>query len=111
MIRTDNMRLTDKVRDLECRSMRSNLLFFAIDEYESEDCESKIINMFKEDLQIEDIGTEALERVHRIGPKKGPGVPRPIVAKFLQYKDKERIHRAAPKLKRKKIGISEQYQA
>ena len=40
-----------------------------------------------------------IERAHRLGRKHDDGKPRPIVAKFLRYQDKEFIRKSANLLK------------
>ena len=50
-----------------------------------------------------------IERAHRLGEKRDDGKPRPIVAKFLRYQDKEYIRKSAYLLKGTKIGIAEQF--
>ena len=50
-----------------------------------------------------------IERAHRLGRKRDDGKPRPIVAKFLRYQDKEFIRKKAYLLKGTKFGIAEQF--
>ena len=51
-----------------------------------------------------------IERVHILtGRKCDDGKPRPIVAKFLCYQDKEFICKSAYLLKGTKLGIAEQF--
>jgi hypothetical protein len=47
-------------------------------------------------------------RVHRFG-RTGTGKPRPIVAKFVLYKDKELVQKSSKKLKGTHYGISDMY--
>ena len=51
------------------------------------------------------------DRVHRPGaPRNSETEPRPIIAKFERYKDKEYVKMQAPnKLKGKRFGVNEQY--
>ena len=69
----------------------------------------KICNFIFKDLGINDQMT--FYRVHRIGkycPEQK--YPRPIVAKFHSFKDREKVRRAAPyALKGRKYGVREQY--
>ena len=96
----------DALVDLTWRSMRDNLLFYAIPEAgNDEDCEATVQTFFKNELGItEDIG---LERVHRMG-RRVDGKCRPIVAKFSSFKKREVARLAGPKLAGKRFGISEQ---
>ena len=50
-----------------------------------------------------------IERAHRLGEKRDDGKPRPIVAKFLRYQDKEYIWKSVYLLKGTKIGIADQF--
>ena len=52
-----------------------------------------------------------IERVHRLGrPRYNQRFPRPIIAKFQRYRDKEEIRLAAPKsLYRTHYGVREQF--
>lgn len=56
------------------------------------DCEEKVKQLMQEKLKL-DRNTVVLERTHRIGkPRNGNSTrPRPIVVKFLRYKDKEAV--------------------
>ena len=96
----------DALVDLTWRSMRDNLLFYAIPEAgNDEDCEATVQTFFKNELGItEDIG---LESVHRMG-RRVDGKCRPIVAKFWSFKKREVVRLAGPKLAGKRFGISEQ---
>lgn len=89
--------------------MRNNLLFYNIPEEEDE---TKNTKAFVHDV-IEKIGIDPreveIDRAHRMGKNITPGKPRPIVAKFLRYNDREDIRRNAYKLKGTKIGIAEQF--
>lgn len=85
--------LKDSVVDLKSRSMRSNLLMHNIPEQKDENCE----NVFKQclqqktDLDPQSIRNMTVERVHRVGPPREGRTPRPLVAKFLCFKDKETV--------------------
>ena len=52
-----------------------------------------------------------LNRVHRMGkPRAAGSFPRPIVARFERYKDREAVRRAAPRtLVGTAFGVNEQY--
>ena len=104
----------DKLIDLQWRGMRENLVFSGIPESqlgrnEYEDCESLIRTVIREDMQI--MRHIEFDRVHRLGRyKRGQTYPRPIVAKFTYYKDKEFVRHAAPKtLIGTSISVNEQF--
>lgn len=121
-LETQNNEIRDKMLDLQCRSMRENLLFTGINESNDptpEDCESVLRSFLNEHVQNDPsvntdgnihIGDIEFDRVHRLG---GPysRKPRPIVAKFTDYKQREVIRNAGVNLNKQKKThyINEQY--
>ena len=97
----------------EERSMRDNLLFFSIPEKENENTESELQGFIAQKLPSLKIPKPIhFERVHRIGnPKKPNTNPRPIVAKFSNYKDREAVRHSAKDLKNSNFGLREQFPA
>ena len=99
--------------ELQCRSMRDNLVFWKIPEKEDE-WPDHTENILREQLvselgmkkdEVEKLG---IDRCHRMG-RKGKR-PRPIVAKFNPYQHKMRILEAAKKSGREsRISVSEQF--
>ena len=105
-----NSMLNNRVIDIQARSMRDNLLFHNIAEKDNEDTDEIIYNLVEQNLQIPHSRNIKIDRSHRIGKIRiGASKPRPIVAKFNFYPDKERILTNANKLKGTRIGISEQF--
>ena len=106
--------IQDTVTDLQTRSMRDNLLFTGITEEENAEktCEEVLKDFIKKELKI-DCNRMEFERVHRIGKRDNQfagGRPRPIVARFSRFKDRESIRQAAPReLRGKPFGINEQF--
>ena len=104
----------EKVVDLQWRSMRQNLIFTGISEPELpvgeyEDVCYTLRRFLREQMHFDrDI---EIERVHRLGrPRYNQRYPRPIIAKFQRYRDKEEIRLAAPKrLYRTHYGVREQF--
>ena len=84
-----------KVTDLEDRSRRNNLRFDGLAETRDEDwhsCEVKIKDLIREQLGIKN--EVVIEHAHRVGgkaDKDDPSYRRTIVAKFLNFKDKEKV--------------------
>ena len=104
----------DRVTDLQWRSMRENLLFCGIQEVqnfreEGENCEQEVKEFIREALNIE--SEIKLDRCHRLGRFKRDNLrPRPIVAKFTYFKDKERVKKAGQQLlKDSDFWIKDQY--
>ena len=99
---------------LQCRSMRENLIFTGIDEpefvpNEPEDTENTLRNFLQREMNINE--RTAFHRVHRIGMfERENDAPRPIVAKFERFKDREFVRTTAPKtLKGKPFGVRVQF--
>ncbi len=97
--------------------MRDNLVFSGIEEEPGEDLEEKIAVLLESigvDLQYGNSGPVSFDRLHRFGTRNG-GIPRPIVGKIHDYKDKVTILTMAPDLKDRndkekiKIFISDQF--
>ncbi|XP_069114412.1 uncharacterized protein [Argopecten irradians] len=103
--------LSKSVVDLQSRSMRDNLLFFGIQEVNEsdttvrEDCIQLVRDLCRDKLNIDNV---AIDRAHRFGEKRGEK-PRPIVAKFSSYHQREDVRKNSRKLIGSDIYISEQY--
>ena len=93
--------LTEKNEDLENRSRRSNLHLIGL----PEDTEGKDAEAFLERWLPDVLGAEIfpsqvrIERAHRVpsGPLKSSNpdaLPRPLIMKFLNFKDKVRVMKA-----------------
>ncbi|KAK3102973.1 hypothetical protein FSP39_015426 [Pinctada imbricata] len=100
--------LKERHIDLQSRSMRDNLIFNGIIEAPEENTENVLVDFLKQEMDIE-LDPTKFHRVHRMG-RGGNGKTRPIVAKFVLYKEKELVRKAAAtKLRGKPYGIGEQY--
>ena len=98
--------LQESVIDLQCRSMKNNLIFTNLAEQPTEDVEIKLRTFIFEKLGIEhkiEIGN-----VHRFG-KRYNDRPRPIVARFLYHKDLRMVLDQATWLKNTPFGIHQQF--
>ena len=102
---------------LEAYSRRENVKIFGIKESvgESNDkTEELVCKMMHDKMKIpkENFETFRFERVHQI-PSRGNGLqpskPRPIIAKFSFYQDKEYVWSFVKNLKGTKIGIANDY--
>ena len=87
-----------KTKDLylEAYSRRENIKFINIREPDSvtttqEDTEEILRNFLEDELGYRDASTVEIQRVYRLGKKKNDDEPRPILARFLRYKDCEDI--------------------
>lgn len=102
--------VTSRCDDAENRMRRSNLLFYGIDDDESEDwaaSEETIIKLCTDKLEVPSTSNQ-FERVHRLG-RYSPGKKRPIIAKFTFYKDKQKVLASAFKLKGSTVSIGEDF--
>ena len=103
--------------DLQCRSMRDNLIFTGISETplqgdeEYEDVERTLLHFLETEMGIYRIID--FHRVHRLGAYHRDTQdtnPRPIIAKFEKFKDREFVRsRARETLRGKRFGIREQF--
>jgi hypothetical protein len=101
------MELKETVEDLQCRSMKHNLVFSGLaGESYDEDTEGKIRDFLNCELGIDD--RIEFANVHRFG-KFYPGRNRPIVARFIYFNDTVRVKENAYKLRGKPYGINEQF--
>lgn len=99
-------RLKESVIDLQCRSMKNNLIFTNLEEQVTEDVELKLRQFIYEQLGI----GHKIEfgNVHRFG-KRNNNRPRPIVARFIYHKDLRLVLENATWLKNTPYGIHEQF--
>ena len=109
----DHKTLQVKVKVLEGMSRRNNLLFDELSQAQGEDwhgSEAKIKELIKEKLGIEHV---EIEHANRIGKEErdDPLQKRVIIAKFLNYKDKEKVLReySSCKLWEESLHINEDF--
>ena len=124
LLRSDLDKAQEKIKELELkiddqeqRSRNQCLLFHGIPEDDNEDTDVQIIEMCSEHLNM-DLNISAIERSHRLGPRrqsKKPSTrnnrkddkPRPIIARFSSYRDRQSLFSIKKKLKGKNISITE----
>ena len=93
-----------KIDDLECRSKRSNLIFYGLPRSPNEtpaDCEDLLRGVFREKLDLTE--EVPLDRVHRLSTKPDA----PIIACFTFFKQKSKVLKLKGKLKGSNIFIGE----
>ncbi|KAK3107801.1 hypothetical protein FSP39_022489 [Pinctada imbricata] len=96
-----------KITDLQCRSMKANLIFTGLEgESRNEDTESKLKIFIRRELGITTDVT--FGNVHRFG-RFVSWQSRPIVARFIFQRDLQLVKSQAYKLKGSQFGIREQY--
>ena len=114
-------KVSDDLLELKTRSMQENLLFFGIAEAPpgyNDNVEEKLRDFLATELNQPEgrINNIVFDRVHRIGRPSfdqniGRNKPRPIVAKFEKYTDREFIRKEGIELNklRKGFSVREQY--
>lgn len=94
-LKAENDKLHFANDKLEQYSRRNNICIFGIAEGPDNGVEESVLDLFKNQLQV-NITSEAIDRCHRLGPlKKLSGQlktrPRPIIVKFTSYKYKHLV--------------------
>ena len=108
-LETENQTLNNTIKELETKNLyleaysrRENIKFENINEFEDgsdkEDAEQVLRNFMDTELGYMDAMTMEFQRVHRLGKKK-ENEPRPILARFLRFKDCEKILSLGRRLK------------
>lgn len=102
-----------KILYLEAYSRRENIKFLNIAEdptEEAEDVEQTLRSFLERDLGFQDARSIEIQRVHRNGKAKD-GDPRPILARFLRYKDVQKIFSLGHRLKDTNFQMFRDYPA
>lgn len=117
-------KLKKQVEQIKCRNIkleaytrRESIKIFNLNETEGEtprETEDLVRKMMENNLGIvrEDMNEIRFERVHRLPTRRNsqnPTKPRPIIAKFSFYQDKEYVMSKVKNLKGTGIGISHDY--
>ncbi|XP_076862642.1 uncharacterized protein LOC143514846 [Brachyhypopomus gauderio] len=108
----ENKKIKETVIDLQSRSMRDNLIFAGIPEKADEDPETTVKTFIQTHLKISEatVKTISFHRVHRLGGKRPDARrPRPIVAKFEHFKQKELLKSRGRELKGTNFSINDQF--
>ena len=99
---------------LEAYTRRESIKIFNMKEDEAArdvNTESLVRDMLRDKMKIpeEDVESIRFERVHRIASRKPSSKPRPIIAKFSFYQDKEFVWSFVKNLKGSAIGIANDF--
>ncbi|XP_032236737.2 protein unc-13 homolog C-like [Nematostella vectensis] len=104
--------LKNELVDLKAQSMWNNLIFYNVNECAEEDpfavVQKVLVTNFK--FKDEEVKADEIGQAHRLGrrdPNKDK--PRPLIARFLRFQDKESIPRLAYRLKGTNIAVAEQF--
>ena len=119
--------LKEKILEMEARSMQCNLLFFGIGERAEnirnktfrEPTEVLVKDFMRNEMVFEQenyLDPDAIEfdRIHRLGKPKFDRQgrllrPRPIVAAFKNYRERECVRRAASTIQNRQFSVREQF--
>lgn len=92
--------------------MRDNLVFAGIPEQAEEDPEATVTAFIKNQLKLpaETVSKISFHRVHRLGGKRPDSSrPRPIVAKFANFKQKEQVKSRGRELRGTDFSVNDQF--
>ena len=102
--------LRDEKLYMEVYQRRENLRFYGIREASGtteENVKEVLVGFMQNELDISEADTIEFQRIHRIGRfNPSQDKPRPIIARFLRYSDRELVMSRAKKLKGKGLEIS-----
>lgn len=96
--------LENKMENMQQYQKLNNLCIYGIEEHDNEKLDEKVINMFKEKMNI-DVDKKELIKCYRIGNVRNKR--RPIIIRFETLYVRNHIYRNTKMLKGKKIGIAE----
>ena len=108
----DNKRMKESILDMQSRSMRDNLVFSGLPERAEEDPEATIKVFLQQSLKLpqETVKNITFHRVHRLGGKRPDSRrPRPIVAKFEHFKQKELVKSRGRELRGTDFSVNDQF--
>lgn len=116
-LRADIQQLRCRNIKLEAYTRRENIKIFNLPEIRGEtpsDTEALVKSMFEEKMNIskEDVDEIRFERVHRLPTRRNqtnPNKPRPVIAKFSFYQDKQFVWSSVKNLKDTGIGLAHDY--
>ena len=97
----------EEILDLKCRSMRDNLVFNNVREFDKEDTR-EVVSDFIADVMKVDKDLIQIDRAHRTGPRKIDGT-RSIVVKFANSDSKSNVIKSSPGLKNTDFSVFEQF--
>lgn len=103
----------EKLLYQQSQSKRNNLIFNGVEEAKGEtwdDIEKRIYSILEKELKIENANKIVIERAHRIYAKR-EGQVRPVIVKFLSFKDRQLVWLSRTKINDKKLRIFEDYPA
>ncbi|XP_078808269.1 uncharacterized protein LOC144994386 isoform X1 [Oryzias latipes] len=110
----ENRSIKETLLDLQSRSMRDNLVVAGVPEEAGEDPEATVRSFLQVHLKLpkEEVQKISFHRVHRLGGRRSDHQrPRPIVAKFEHFKQKELVKGRGRELKGTHYSVNDQFPA
>lgn len=108
----DNKNIREAIIDLQARSMRDNLVISGIPEQVDETPEETVKSFIQNQLKLpaETVKNISFHRVHRLGGRRQENQrPRPIVAKFEHFKQKELVKGRGRELRGTNFSVNDQF--
>ena len=106
----DQMRNEDELIRQNIYSRRWNLIFYGIEESETENCSAIVKDVMLSSLKINEeiVNSTKFCGVHRLGKSKQiSGRPRPVIARFTCREDRELVWRQRYNLKGSRYSLAE----
>lgn len=109
---TQRSECEDIVNEMKCADLKNNLLFFRVNDDESEtteQCHEKIVNIMKEEMKINNASHIQIIKAERMGKYKLDKI-RPIVVRYGSFDEREIVRKSCKNLKRENpVGVSQHY--
>lgn len=113
-ISNENKQMKAEMLEIQCRSMRNNIVIMGMKEEKKEDykaTENTVKEFMKADLKMSEqqVANISIERAHRLGRIQDPRKPRPVVVKFSNFNAKVEVIGQGYKLKGSDYSMFEQF--
>ena len=103
-VHKQNSELKSAVSELQYESTKNNLIFYGIVDRPNEKVNQLLKGFVRDEMKVkEDVRFKSVRRMN------SKSKPRPIVASFENFKQRELVKHSAYKLKGSPFGLSEQY--
>lgn len=106
----ENKTMKETILDIQTRSMRDNLIFSGIPDSTTDSPATLVKNFMQSALKLplDTINQITFHRIHRLGARVGSR-PRPIIANFEHYQQKELVKSRGRELKGTAFGLNDQF--
>ncbi|XP_060597726.1 uncharacterized protein LOC132751567 [Ruditapes philippinarum] len=111
-IETQRIECEDLVNEMKCADLKNNLLFFRVNDEESEtneQCKERILTIMKEDMKIKNAEIIMMTKTERMGRYKSDKI-RPIVVRYSSFEERESVRKSCKNLtKYNSVGVSQHF--